>query len=65
MQNSYSKSPHSDTLVFKVIIIGDAGCGKSAILHQFVEGKFAENSNKHTIGVEFGSKTIALPGKSI
>ena len=49
-------------LVFKLIIIGDAGCGKSAILHQFVEGKFKEGAPKHTIGVEFGSKILVLPG---
>ena len=45
--------------VFKFIIIGDAGAGKSCILHQFIEGKQKKNSS-HTIGVEFGSKIIQV-----
>ena len=40
--------------VFKFIIIGDTGTGKSCALHQFVEGKFKKGPAKHTIGVEFG-----------
>jgi len=51
--------------VFKIIIIGDTGCGKSAILHQFVEGKFREGAPKHTIGVEFGSKTLSLGDRRV
>lgn len=45
--------------VFKFIIIGDAGSGKSCILHQFIEGKQKKNSS-HTIGVEFGSRVIQV-----
>ena len=45
--------------VFKIIIIGDTGTGKSAILHQFIEGKFREGPPKHTIGVEFGSRVLS------
>jgi Ras-related protein Rab-4B len=45
--------------IFKFIIIGDAGSGKSCILHQFIEGKQKKNSS-HTIGVEFGSKIIQV-----
>ena len=41
--------------LFKFLVIGSAGTGKSCILHQFIEGKFKEESS-HTIGVEFGSK---------
>ena len=45
--------------IFKFIIIGDAGAGKSCILHQFIEGKHKKSSS-HTIGVEFGSKIIQV-----
>ena len=51
--------------VFKFIIIGDTGTGKSCALHQFVEGKFKKGPPKHTIGVEFGSRVVSLGGKTI
>jgi len=47
--------------LFKFIIIGDAGAGKSCLLHQFIENKFKKGSS-HTIGVEFGSKIISVGG---
>lgn len=50
--------------LFKFLVIGRAGSGKSCLLHQFVENKFKDDSS-HTIGVEFGSKIVAVGGKSI
>lgn len=50
--------------LFKFIIIGEAGAGKSCLLHQFVENKFKKGS-AHTIGVEFGSKIIKVGGRQI
>ncbi|KAF0297240.1 Ras-related protein Rab-4B [Amphibalanus amphitrite] len=50
--------------LFKFLVIGSAGTGKSCILHQFIENKFKQDSN-HTIGVEFGSKIISVGGKSV
>mmetsp|Transcript_21361 Transcript_21361/g.23863 ORF Transcript_21361/g.23863 Transcript_21361/m.23863 type:complete len:215 (+) Transcript_21361:84-728(+) len=50
--------------LFKFIIIGDAGTGKSCLLHRFTEHKFKSEST-HTIGVEFGSRIIELGGKDI
>lgn len=50
--------------LFKFLVIGSAGTGKSCLLHQFIEGKFKAESN-HTIGVEFGSKIIQVGGKSV
>jgi small GTP-binding protein len=44
---------------YKVIIIGDAGAGKSSFFHQFREGKFPKQIMQ-TIGVEFGTKIITL-----
>eukprot|EP00002_Diphylleia_rotans_P012636 TRINITY_DN2476_c0_g3_i3.p1 TRINITY_DN2476_c0_g3~~TRINITY_DN2476_c0_g3_i3.p1 ORF type:complete len:220 (-),score=51.28 TRINITY_DN2476_c0_g3_i3:183-842(-) len=50
--------------LFKFIIIGDTGTGKSCLLHRFIERKFKSGS-KHTIGVEFGSKVVNAGGKNI
>eukprot|EP00913_Durusdinium_trenchii_P014477 g13581.t1 len=49
---------------FKLIIIGDAGAGKSSFMHQFLEGRFRKQST-HTIGVEFGTKIISLGNRQI
>jgi len=50
--------------LFKFLIIGNAGTGKSCLLHQFIENKFKHDTN-HTIGVEFGSKIVQVGGKSV
>mmetsp|Transcript_36964 Transcript_36964/g.58135 ORF Transcript_36964/g.58135 Transcript_36964/m.58135 type:complete len:215 (-) Transcript_36964:264-908(-) len=50
--------------IFKYIIIGDMGSGKSCLLHNFTEGKFVPDS-PHTIGVEFGTRVIEVMGKKI
>jgi len=50
--------------IFKYIIIGDMGSGKSCLLHNFTEGKFVPDS-PHTIGVEFGTRIIDVMGKKI
>jgi len=50
--------------IFKYIIIGDMGVGKSCLLHQFTEKKFSSDS-PHTIGVEFGTRIIDVNSKKI
>ncbi|KAL2083688.1 hypothetical protein ACEWY4_021461 [Coilia grayii] len=50
--------------LFKFLVIGNAGTGKSCLLHQFIEKRFKEDSN-HTIGVEFGSKIISVVNKFV
>jgi len=50
--------------IFKYIIIGDMGVGKSCILHQFTDSKFMADS-PHTIGVEFGTRIIEVMGKKV
>ncbi|KAG8230604.1 hypothetical protein J437_LFUL004517 [Ladona fulva] len=50
--------------LFKFLMTGSAGTGKSCLLHQFMENKFKEDSS-HTIGVEFGSKIVNVGGKSV
>ena len=50
--------------IFKYIIIGDMGVGKSCLLHQFTDKKFLSDS-PHTIGVEFGTRVVDVGEKSI
>lgn len=54
----------SDEYIFKYIVIGDMGVGKSCLLHQFTDRKFLPAS-QHTIGVEFGTRLIEIGGKKI
>ncbi|XKL69412.1 hypothetical protein PGB90_007181 [Kerria lacca] len=59
-----SAPPYSYSYIFKYIIIGDMGVGKSCLLHQFTEKKFMSDC-PHTIGVEFGTRIIEVCGQQI
>ncbi|KAM9985084.1 hypothetical protein ACTFIY_009502 [Dictyostelium cf. discoideum] len=50
--------------LFKYIMVGDSAVGKSNLLLQFVDKRFAPNSD-FTIGVEFGSRSININDKQI
>ncbi|CAD8138977.1 unnamed protein product [Paramecium octaurelia] len=52
------------SLMFKFIIIGDTGVGKSSILLQLIENEIREQHDA-TIGVEFGAKIIKVNGMNI
>jgi Ras-related protein Rab-2A len=54
----------SYSYLFKFIIIGNTGVGKSCFLLQFTDQRFQHNYDM-TIGVEFGSRTIDLDDKVI
>jgi small GTP-binding protein len=51
-------------VLYKVVVIGDSGVGKSNLITRFTQGKFSKDS-KPTIGVEFGAKTIEHEGITI
>ena len=51
-------SNHSP-LNIKIIIVGDAGVGKTSLLHWFIFNKFQKNI-KQTINVEYSSKIIRV-----
>ncbi|MCO5590962.1 hypothetical protein L7F22_044938 [Adiantum nelumboides] len=50
--------------LFKVVLIGDSGVGKSNLLSRFTRNEFHLES-KSTIGVEFATRTIQVDGKTI
>ena len=50
--------------LFKVLIIGNSGVGKSCLLLRFAEDMFSDNYIS-TIGVDFKIRKIELEGKSI
>ncbi|WKY06908.1 hypothetical protein Q1695_006804 [Nippostrongylus brasiliensis] len=50
--------------LYKIILIGDSGVGKSNLLSRFARNTFSIES-KSTIGVEFSTKIIMIDGKRI
>ena len=74
-----ASGPYNYSYIFKYIIIGDMGVGKSCLLHQFTEKKCKRSQPSavhhlnvvvmadcpHTIGVEFGTRIIEVSGQKI
>ena len=60
MANSAGRYDH----LFKVVVIGDAGVGKSSILLRFTDDTFEEQMQS-TIGVDFKVKMLDREGKRI
>mmetsp|Transcript_8273 Transcript_8273/g.13463 ORF Transcript_8273/g.13463 Transcript_8273/m.13463 type:complete len:214 (-) Transcript_8273:529-1170(-) len=56
-------SPAQYDLLFKLLIIGDSGVGKSAILLRFVDDAFP--STFATIGVDFRITEVSIDSKSV
>ncbi|XP_028835419.1 ras-related protein Rab-25b [Denticeps clupeoides] len=50
--------------VFKVVLIGESGVGKSNLLSRFTKNEFNHDS-RTTIGVEFSTRTVQLNGLTI
>ena len=51
-------------LIYKLILIGDSGVGKTNILSKYVNNEFSF-ATQSTVGVEFGSKIIKKGEKTI
>ncbi|MEJ2248944.1 MAG: GTP-binding protein [Candidatus Lokiarchaeota archaeon] len=49
---------------FKIIIIGDAGTGKTTLAHRFLTNLFLESSSM-TIGVDFEVKSLEVDSKKV
>ncbi|TRY97743.1 hypothetical protein DNTS_008256 [Danionella cerebrum] len=51
-------------LVFKIVLVGDVGVGKTCVVQRFKTGIFAEKQGS-TIGVDFTMKTLEIQGKRV
>ncbi|KAH3673407.1 hypothetical protein WICPIJ_009795 [Wickerhamomyces pijperi] len=50
--------------LFKIVLIGDSGVGKSNLLTRFTRNEF-DLESRSTIGVEFATRTIEIDGKRV
>ena len=50
--------------LFKVVLIGDSGVGKSNLLSRFTKNEFSLES-KSTIGVEFATRSLNVDSKVV
>lgn len=58
------KSEDDYDYLFKIVLIGDSGVGKSNLLYRFTRNEFNLES-KTTIGVEFSQKNVQVDNKNI
>ncbi len=56
-EEAQAHSEHNS--LFKVIIIGDSGVGKSCLMHRVTTNEFIQD-HEVTVGVEFGSLVVKL-----
>ncbi|XP_031114931.1 ras-related protein RABA1d-like [Ipomoea triloba] len=63
MAAGYKAEDEYDYL-FKVVLIGDSGVGKSNLLSRFTRNEFSLES-KSTIGVEFATRSLNVDGKVV
>ena len=50
--------------MFKILLLGDSGVGKSCIILRYIENTFSQNL-MNSIGVDFKLKNIEMDGKKI
>eukprot|EP01090_Pellita_catalonica_P002704 TRINITY_DN12278_c0_g1_i1.p1 TRINITY_DN12278_c0_g1~~TRINITY_DN12278_c0_g1_i1.p1 ORF type:complete len:230 (+),score=20.64 TRINITY_DN12278_c0_g1_i1:29-691(+) len=50
--------------LFKIVIVGDSGCGKSSLLLRFTDDNYS-NMYISTIGVDFKFRTLKMDGKTV
>ena len=63
---SYHTSDQDDgfDFLFKIVLIGDAGVGKTCVVQRFKSGTYIERHGS-TIGVDFTMKTLNIEGKRV
>eukprot|EP00002_Diphylleia_rotans_P039620 TRINITY_DN9224_c0_g1_i1.p1 TRINITY_DN9224_c0_g1~~TRINITY_DN9224_c0_g1_i1.p1 ORF type:complete len:206 (+),score=43.34 TRINITY_DN9224_c0_g1_i1:43-660(+) len=59
-----ASSPESYDHIFKLLLVGDSGVGKSSIMNRFCTGQYEED-NTSTIGVDFKIKLINIGDKRV
>ena len=50
--------------IYKILIVGESGCGKTSILNRLCGGEFTHN-NVSTVGVDFQTKNISFDDKEV
>jgi len=55
---------NSYDMIYKILLIGDAGVGKSNLLQRYTDDPFSE-SHIATIGVDFKIRTVEMDGKRV
>jgi len=63
MPRNWPKNETYDS-VFKLVLVGDAGIGKSSLVHRFTENTHSQG-HVPTIGVDFKIRTVAVDGRSV
>ncbi|CAL1614311.1 unnamed protein product [Knipowitschia caucasica] len=56
--------PPPRTRIFKIIVIGDSGVGKTCLTYRFCAGKFPDKTEA-TIGVDFRERLVDIDGERI
>ncbi|CAI9764533.1 unnamed protein product [Fraxinus pennsylvanica] len=60
-----ARKPDEDyDYLFKIVLIGDSGVGKTNLLSRFTRNEFCLES-KSTIGVEFATRTLQVEGRTV
>ncbi|CAG0923416.1 unnamed protein product [Notodromas monacha] len=64
MASALSSAEEPFDFLFKIVVIGDVGVGKTCVVHRFTTGGYVERHG-NTIGVDFSMKTIMIDGKRV
>lgn len=59
-----SEAEEEYDMIFKIVIVGDSGVGKTNILLRYLKNEF-DTQTKATVGVEFGTKKTRIENSSI
>lgn len=59
-----ANSDESFDCLFKIVVVGDCGIGKTSLVQRFKSGTFTERYT-NTIGVDFAMKTVVVEGKKV
>jgi len=57
MPDNFDDSDGIAEYVYKILVVGDLGCGKTSFIHRYVNHTFS-NTYRATIGVDFALKTL-------
>lgn len=57
-------SEDSFDFLFKIVLIGECGTGKTCVVQRFKNGTYIERHG-NTIGVDFSMKTVIVDGKKV